>query len=291
MSIPGTPRSERAAILDRSGHELEVEDTFETSSLDGRLWIPAYLPQWSSTAAAAARYEVGGGSLRLRIDRDQAPWCPECDGELRVSSLQTGVFSGPLGSSVGQHRFRDGLIVREAQAPAALYTPTYGLFEMRLRALDDPAAMVALWMIGYEDQPEHSAEICIAEIFGRDVGEHGAAVGMGVHPHHDPDVHDDFERVRLDIDVRKAHDYVALWTPQLIAFYVDERLVKVVDQSPGYAMQLMLSVFDFRGDDWPVSPPERYPKTFVVERFRGHRPTTGPGVRTSAFPGYRDVDQ
>jgi hypothetical protein len=42
-------------------------------------------------------------------------------------------------------------------------------------------------MIGHEDEPEHSAEICICEIFGRDVAAEGAmVVGMGLHPFGDP---------------------------------------------------------------------------------------------------------
>ena len=139
--------------LDRRGYVLEIEDTFQAPTLNERLWIPHYLPQWSSREASAARYEVGGGLLRLMIEADQEPWNPEFDGELRVSSLQTGAFAGPVGSSVGQHRFRPDLVVREAQEMAALYTPQHGLFELRARALDDPSVMVALWMIGYEDEP------------------------------------------------------------------------------------------------------------------------------------------
>jgi hypothetical protein len=266
--------------LDRTGYELEVEDRFTGPELDRDLWIPAYLPQWSSSTAAAARYELGADGLRLRIDRDQAPWCPEFAGQLRVSSLQTGVLSGPLGSEVGQHRFREGLVVREAQAPRALYTPRYGLFEARACALDDPAAMVALWMIGYEDEPQRSGEICIFEIFGRDVRE-SAAVGMGIHPHGDASLQDDFERVRLDIDVRQPHDYAAEWTPHDVTFYVDERRVKVVPRSPAYPMQFMLGIFELVGEDWPVSPPASYPKTFAVSSFRGHRPMPGPDARRS----------
>src|SRR5689334_16337164 len=106
--------------LDRGGYVLEIEDTFERTTLDEDLWIPHYLPQWSSREASAARYEVGGGLLRLRIEADQAPWNPDVDGELRVSSLQTGVFAGPVGSDIGQHRFKPRLIVREAQASVAL---------------------------------------------------------------------------------------------------------------------------------------------------------------------------
>jgi len=103
-----------------------------------------------------------------------------------VSSLQTGWFAGPVGSKIGQHRFNPDAVVREAQPNRRLYTSRYGLFEMRAKAIDDPRGMVALWMIGYEDQPERSAEICVCEIFGRDVGPDQAAVGMGVHPFGDP---------------------------------------------------------------------------------------------------------
>ncbi|MDQ3182041.1 MAG: hypothetical protein M3Q62_00565 [Actinomycetota bacterium] len=40
---------------------------------EGR-WIPYYLPQWSSRERSAARYEVGGGRLRLLIEAKQQPW-------------------------------------------------------------------------------------------------------------------------------------------------------------------------------------------------------------------------
>jgi hypothetical protein len=276
--------SEPGTSLDRTQYELEVEDTFDRPTLDTRLWIPFYLPQWSSRKASAARYEVGGGALRLRIDADQQPWAPDLDGHLRVSSLQTGVFSGPVGSRIGQLQFRDGLIVREAQPATSLYAPRYGLFELRARAVADPANMVALWMIGFEDQPERSAEICIAEIFGRDIGPDQALVGMGVHPWADPSIDDEFAAEPVAIDASEAHWYAAEWTPDHVAFYVDERLVKVVRQSPAYPMQFMLNIYEFADGPEPVSPPDRYPKEFVVECFRGHRPLVGHASRSAAWP-------
>jgi hypothetical protein len=234
-------------------------------------WIPHYLPHWSSRARSAARYSLGQGGLRLRIDADQPPWNPEFDGWLRVSSLQTGVFAGPPGSPIGQHRFRDGLVVREEQPNVALYTPQYGLFEARVRALDDPANMVALWMIGYEDEPHRSAEICIFELFGRDVRTDRCQVRMGVHPFADPSISDEFGSIELPIDARRPHDYAAQWTPDWVAFYVDGALAKVVRQSPAYPMQVMLDIFEFADGPQPPSPPDAYPKEFVVEHFRGYR--------------------
>ena len=276
-----------AAILDRAGYELEVEDSFDRPVLDERLWIPYYLPHWSSRAASAARYAVGGGTLRLLIEPDQKPWSQDLTGHLRVSSLQTGVFAGPVGAVIGQHRFREGMLVREAQRNVALYTPQYGLFELRARALDDPVNMVALWMIGYEDEPTRSAEICICEIFGRDVGPLQTRVGMGVHPFGDPAIKDEFAAETVSIDARESHTYAAEWTPDDVAFYVDEQLIKVVRQSPAYPMQFMLNIYEFAEDPGLRSAPDRYPKTFAVELFRGYRPIAGPSARPRAFPAIR----
>ena len=56
------------AILDLTNYELELEDRFEGPVLDRRLWIPYYLPHWSSRAGSAARYAVASGTLRLFIE-------------------------------------------------------------------------------------------------------------------------------------------------------------------------------------------------------------------------------
>ena len=71
----------------REGYVLEVEDRFDGDELDRSLWLPHYLPHWSSRAASAARYRRGDGVLRLVVEEDQPPWCPEFDGGVRVSSL------------------------------------------------------------------------------------------------------------------------------------------------------------------------------------------------------------
>jgi hypothetical protein len=251
-------------------HELEFDETFEGTALDRSHWLPYYLPHWSSRERSAARYEVGGGVLRLRIDADQEPWCPELDGEVRVSSLQTGAFAGPVGSAVGQHRFNPAAVVREAQPNARLYTPQYGRIELCARACDDPRAMIALWMIGYEDEPERSAEICVCEVFGRDVGADEAVVGVGVHPFSDPATIDDFSRVTVAIDARGFHVYAAEWHPGGVEFFVDGEEIKTTSQSPSYPMQLMLGIYGFPAAEGDDAPPT-YPKEFVVDYVRGYR--------------------
>ena len=198
--------------------------------------------------------------------------------------MQTGEFAGPLGSGIGQLQFAQGLTVREEQPAQALYTPRFGLFEVRLRAIADPANMVALWMIGFEDAPERSGEILVCEIFGADMTGTTARVAMGVRRWADPALEDDVEQVPLEIDAREPHWYAAQWLPDRVAFYVDERLIRSVARAPTYPMQFMLSLYELADGPGLGSGLDRYPKVAVVERFRGWRPVTGDGARPPAFP-------
>ncbi len=253
-------------------YELEFEDLFDGEQLDRERWLPYYLAHWSSRERSAARYEIGGGCLRLLIAADQQPWCPEFDDQVKVSSLQTGAFAGSVGGSIGQHRFNPALRVREAQPNVRLYAPQYGRIELRAKASDDPRVMVAFWMIGYEDEPDRSAEICICEIFGRDVGRSKATLGVGLHPFGDPRIVDDFRRVALPIDAREFHLYAAEWTRGGVAFFVDGDQVYATNQSPDYPMQLMLNIYELP----PLESDEAarpYPKEFIVDSLRGYRLT------------------
>ena len=191
-----------------------------------------------------------------------------------MSSLQTGVFAGPVGSGIGQHRFNPDAVVREAQRNVRLYTPQYGRIEMRARAIDDPRTMVALWLIGYEDEPARSAEICICEIFGHGVGRREASIGMGVHPFGDPSISDDFSVESLPIDAREFHVYAAEWTPGRVEFFIDGELAKKVEQSPGYPMQLMLGIYEFPPHEVLEPATDAYPKTFLIDYVRGYRLAT-----------------
>jgi hypothetical protein len=214
------------------------------------VWVPHYLPQWSSRAESAATYTVAGSELRLTIPPDQGLWCAE-DHEppLRVSGIQSGVFSGEVGSTVGQQPFRDGAVVREYQPAQWGWTPEYGRLEVRARMELTPGSMAAVWMVGLEDEPARSAEICIFEVFGDALDSEGgapsAAVGMGVHPFRDPAIADEFAAPRVAIDVAEPHVYAADWRPGRVDFLVDDRHMTSVEQAPAYPMQMMIAVFDF----------------------------------------------
>ncbi|HYN71449.1 MAG TPA: glycoside hydrolase family 16 protein [Nakamurella sp.] len=177
-------------------------DDFDGPDLDTGVWIPHYLPMWSSRSASAATYTVTGSELRLTIPPEQGLWCPEVHEPLRVSGIQSGVFSGPVGRTIGQQPFRDGAVVRESQPTHWGRTPGYGRIEIRARMEIGPRSMAAVWMVGLEDQPSRSAEICIVEVFGDALvndpaAGRTAAVGMGRAPVSRPAITEEFDAPRL----------------------------------------------------------------------------------------------
>ncbi len=260
--------------LDRSAYELVFAEDFAGPELDETRWVPHYLPQWTTPDRSAARYDLEPGRLRLRIDADQPAWRPE-DGELRVSNLQTGLFSGPAGTDRGTHRHRPDLVVRTPQPTRRSFTPSGGLVEARLRASADPTCMLAIWLVGLEESaPEDSGEVCIAELYGDRIGPGGSSVRTGVKAHGDPRLTEDMTDVRLDIDATGWHTYSAIWTATTTSVYVDDELVRTVDQGMAYPLQLMLDLFEFPAG--PGRDPAAYPKHGDVAAVRGYRLRSAP---------------
>jgi glycosyl hydrolase family 16 len=244
-------------------------DDFDGPRLDTEVWVPHYLPQWSSRAESAATYELGDSELRLTIPPEQGLWCAaDHEPALRVSGIQSGVFAGPVGTTTGQQPFREGAVVREAQETRWGWTPQYGLLEVRARMELSPRSMAAVWMVGIEDRPHRSAEICLFEVFGDAIGPgSSAAVGMGVHPFRDPAIVDEFAAERVEIDVREPHVYAADWRPGRVDFLIDGACVKTVEQAPDYPMQMMVAVFDFP-EKAASAPPDHVP-LLAVDAVRG----------------------
>lgn len=264
--------------VEKPGYRLDFQDEFDGSDLDTTKWLPCHLPQWSSRTQAAPTYRLGNSALILQISAEQQPWCPEFDGPNRCSSLQTGVFAGPLGSRIGQHRFNPSCVVREEQEPVQTYTPHYGYFELRAKAVSSAMNHVALWMIGYEDAPEKSGEIAIMEIMGKAITAQAARVGYGVHPWGDPGLRDEFYEELLPMDATGYHLYAAEWTPTHIDFYVDNQKLRTITQSPAYPMQFMLGIYERpeQRDGVVVRDPSWcYPKEFMIDYFRAYQPVGG----------------
>jgi hypothetical protein len=241
--------------------DAHLDERFTGDSLDPRTWFPYYLPHWSSRKATAATYLIERGELHLTIPTDHPLWCPDLHHEpLRVSGIQSGSYSGPVGSPIGPQAFKEGLTVTEEQPTFWGYTPHFGRIEVVMRGQITPRSMFGVWLAGIEDRPERSGEILIAEIFGCSIDGASAEVGMGTRSFRDPGLAGDFTAPRLDIDVSEPHSYAVKWEPGSIDLSVDDVTVRRIEEAPDYPMQLMIGLFDFPSRDpsgnWADHVPE-----------------------------------
>ena len=221
-------------------------DDFDGPAL-GAAWVDSYLPAWSSRAASRAHWRLADSALRLSVPADHPVWCADRHSPpIRVSGVQSGNFSGPVGSTRGQQPFRAGLSVAEEQHEHWGWTPHGGEVTVRARMGLGPRSMASAWLIGRELNPAESAEICVMEIFGREYGADGAVqVGMGLHAFRDPRVTEDFHKLELALDPAQWHDYRIHWSADAVRFSIDGTDLLTCADPPLYPMQLELAVFDF----------------------------------------------
>ena len=209
----------------------------------------------------AARGSLCGSTQTRRRGR------PSTTATIASRTCRPGSSPGRLGSPIGQHRFRDGLVVREEQPERRLWLPHFGVIEVRMQAIRHPEAMVALWPIGFEDRPEDCGEICMCEIFGSELDDTGGWVGVGVKPQHDPRLTLDFEKMRVEGDLTQFHDYAVEWDEDRVRFFIDGRWVKTVRQRIDYPVQLMLDVYELP-DPAGTRDTSALPLRLHVERVR-----------------------
>ena len=248
---------------------MELDERFAGTDLDRDVWLPYYLPHWSSRADTAATYQVRDGELRLSIPAEQGLWSEGVhETPLRVSCIQSAGFSGPVGSTIGGQPFRKGLTVAEEQPALWGYIPHGGHIELRARGVVTARSMFAFWLSGIEDEPDRSGEICVMEIFGDAVRDGSADVGIGVKKLGDPKLTQEFSADPLPIDPAEFHTYAVDWRPGSLEFTVDGAVVKRCAQAPDYPVQLMIGVFDFP-DKAHLVPGTPVPE-MVVTHVRGH---------------------
>ena len=245
-----------------------IREGFHGGDLDPSLWLAEYLPHWTSPERSRARYEVTPQGVELRIEADQPSWLPE-ELEMRVSNLQTAAFSGEVGSAVGQHHHREGLSVVTAVEPFVGWVASAGWVEVTASASTDPDCMFAVWLVGLEaDGPESSSEICVAEVYGKDIHGSISLVTSGIKAHGDPRVRTDMrEDVPVGVDASKASTYRAQWADGQTVLTLNGFVLAEIDQAPTTPLQLMISLFEFPSSSQRT--PGDYPKTAVVHSVQG----------------------
>jgi Glycosyl hydrolases family 16 len=251
----------------------QFDEPFLDTTLDTSIWFPHYLPAWSSRDATRASYRLDGSALTLDVPVGHPVWCPgDHTPPLRVSGIQSGNWSGPVGTPFGQQRFREGQLVREEQERFEGWLPAGGRVAIRARMSLSPRSMAALWMSGFEDDAEQlrCGEICVFEIFGNalaDGAEPSAEVGVGIKAFRDPALTQDFAAPRVPIDVTGFHTYAVDWDADEAVFTVDDQVVRRCPRPPTYPLQLMLAVFDF--PEWSAGDDDHLVPELVVDRVCG----------------------
>ncbi|WP_369069716.1 hypothetical protein [Kineococcus terrestris] len=237
--------------LDRAAAGF-VED-FTGPRLDPGRWVEHYLPHWTTPERSRARYDLladgpaGPGGLRLRVDADQPGWRPE-DAPLRVSSLQTALFSGPAGSTRGTHRHRpDGLVVRTPTPLRLLWAPRAGQVDVTVTAGRDDGCTLAVWLVGTEHLDERdSGEVCLFEIDGEAVADSATTARTGVKAHHDPRLVTDVREVVVPVGAGTAHTWSARWDGGGVVVACEDEVVLTSPQVLRYPLQLVVSLFAVR---------------------------------------------
>jgi hypothetical protein len=246
----------------------DIEDTFGSSTLRTDLWVDGYLPHWTTPERAQARYEMAGESgLRLLITENQLDWRDE-DAPLRVSNLQTGVFSGPVGSDRGTHRHRpDGLVVRTATPRRLLWAPSSGRVDVTVSASTDEGCMLAAWLVGTESvSPDDSGEICIFELDAGAIGHSQSRARCGLKGHGDRSLPTDMDEVTVPLDASLPHTWSVVWGPAGTLIGCEDVVVKRSAVAPDYPLLLMLDLFEIG----PRSTnPTAYPKSAMIHSVRG----------------------
>lgn len=228
------------------------------------LWVAHYLPQWSTPERSAARIEPGVDGIHLRIDEAQPDWRPE-DAPLRVSNLQTGVFSGPVGSTRGTHRHRpDGLVVRTPTPTRLLFAPSSGRFDITVSASTDEGCMTAAWLVGTEHRStDESGEICVFEIDAEAIRDSSTTARAGIKAHHDPRLVDDMSEVTTPVVASRPHTWTVIWGEGETIIGCAGSVVRRIAQAPDYPLFLMIDLFELRRTGGG------YPKRASVHEVRG----------------------
>ena len=128
------------------------------------------------------------------------------DGKLEKGvDLQTGTFSGPVGSPPGTAPAHRRNVRRHGAADPQVVRTVRGTGRSAAACRRRSHHHAGVWLIGFEeDSPDDSGEICVVELFGDSIGVSSSELSIGVKAHHDPRLTDDMDRVPENLDAHQA---------------------------------------------------------------------------------------
>ena len=225
---------------------VQFADEFDAAALDTSVWVPHYPPAWSSPSGERGRIRGPGlvtapahpgGPPRLVRGRPRAPRsaCPVSSPVVVRTRRkhQASSRSGPARPSARSSRHSGAGRRRRAGSGCA----------------PGPWCRRGRWSrSGWSASKRSWSAVRRSASWRRSATPSSpvsSAIGMGLHPFRDSEVREDFEAVRLPLDLAEFHTYACDWSSDRVDYLVDGTLVRRVQGPPRYPLQLMLAVFDF----------------------------------------------
>lgn len=263
--------------IEKSGYRLIFNDEFNNTDgkLNPDLWVDKYLSSWTRQPALASPvYELKDGVMSLQIREDTQPWAPEYDGQTVVSGFTTG-------NRNALHNWNRTNEVRNPVETEVSHINKYGFYEMRAKTQAGSSRHAAWWLVGFEDEASHAAEIDIFEVLGND--PHGVPRafhawndnnqpfgpgGAGIYRDNNVDFHNEWHVYGIDWQEGTgsgAH-------PDRLVFYVDGKEIGSRNINIDYPMIQLFSLYEKRAGGW-TGPwePMPYPNSFDIDYVRVYK--------------------
>jgi beta-glucuronidase len=235
-------------------------------------WKLAWHDEFDGTALDAAKWSFamggkGWGNRELESYTDRPQNVAVKDGMLAITAVKED-YTGADGVARG---YTSGRILTQRK-----FAQRYGRFEARIKIPAGQGMWPAFWMLGEGGRWPDAGEIDIMENIGKEPGTvHGTIHGPGYSGSKGISTPLTLEAGRKFAD--DFHVYAVEWEPNVIRWYVDDRLYKTVTPAdlpagtrwvydhPFYLL-LNLAV----GGDWPGSPDgtTAFPQSMLVDYVR-----------------------
>ncbi len=245
---------------------LTYHDEFDGTELSD-MFIPKLLPYWNTNTP---RYEVQtpvyDGKLHLQIDNGQPDFL-DVPGVTANGFKVSGVMGG-MRDFVHMNHY--GLEIQDHYLAEDKYVTKYGYFEIRAKMQRGGGMAPAWWMVGFQDDKLHTAEIDIFEVPGNDP----TTLYFSLHAWDDPKLENVSLPVQTGIDLSADfHTYGFEWDPQYIRLYIDGVQKAQINQSPDYRMMTILSLNQHENNPWlgPLDTNLPNPKDFQIDYYRAFK--------------------
>ncbi|MGX7150281.1 glycoside hydrolase family 16 protein [Enterococcus ureasiticus] len=259
--------------IEKPGYTLDFNDEFDGDHLDTSKWTDYYLPHWTSNPEnAKANYRFENGTLVQYIKKDQKPWSPELDGNVKSSAIMSF-------NKNWIHNFSGSQKVLSNQKEWTGYATTYGYFELRAKLSNvGGGGHQAWWMVGMQNDTndwfnsKQTGEIDVIEtFFSKPNTWRIAAFGWN-----DPAFQTNWKLIEDPVpygnQTEEFHTYGLDWSPGSLKFYYDGVLYKEIAQAPDYPMGTILNIYTDAGSGVGN---DKYPKEWAIDYFRVYKKNEG----------------